>query len=456
VFALLTLLFFSNPALAASPVPVDFAYGFPLPGVEDSGVYSLTLPLAVYTKLTRADLGDLRVFNGAGETVPYAFRRPQRVEIQPQTRQAVPFFPLRGTPSAATADLSVRVRRHTDGTVVTVDAGAATSQSASTWYLLDTSILEPKPSALELQWADSAASVFTVALAQSSDLTHWSPLVCRTVLADLNYQGNTVAARRIILPARTLPYLRLDCLDCQQPLQLQAVTAVSGTSAPPEQWQWVRLAPKKIEAGKEELVIEFGLDAKITVTGLQLSFAKTNTLARAVIESRPSTSVDWQTRAQGDFYALNLEGKELKNELAVCGPTSDYHWRIRIDAEESGSGSNPTAPQLELGWQAEELLFVGRGPGPYTLAFGSTKLADQAIRQDDMLLRAMRETRSEALIRRIEPGQIKTLGGEQALQPRLTAASWKQILLWAVLLAGVGLLALMARTIYREMQVNKS
>jgi hypothetical protein len=51
---------------------------------------------------------------------------------------------------------------------------------------------------------------------------------------------------------------------------------------------------------------------------------------------------------------------------------------------------------------------------------------------------------------------LLTLGGEQALKPRLSAASWKKILLWVVLVAGVLLLAFMTRTLFREMQAKKS
>ncbi len=452
---MLLLLCCHAPVLAASPLLDDFAYGYPLPQVDDNRVYALTLPSTVYEKVVRSDLGDLRVFNGAGETVPHALRSQQMADEPKQVRQTIPFFPLQGKPATTAADLSLRVSRHADGTVVTVDAGTTAVRPASTWYLLDLHGLEPAPAALELQWAKGAASIFSVALAQSNDLTHWTPLVGRTVLADLDYNGQSVTARRIALPGKPLPYIRLDCLDCQEPLQLQSVTAVSGAANPPEQWQWVQLSPKKVSPDRGELVIEYGLDAKMPVTGLQLGFARTNTLVRAVIESRPTTDAGWRLRASGNFYSLTLEGKELKNELALCAPTTDRHWRIRIDARDGGADSDPSAIRLELGWQADELVFIGRGSGPYTLAFGSTKLAEQMTRPDNVLLAAMRDTRSESLVQRIEPGAIKTLAGEQALNPRLSAAAWKKILLWIVLLAGVGLLALMARTIYREMQAKK-
>lgn len=453
---LLAVLLNSGMAEAAAPQMKNFAYGYPLPQVKGDGVYAINLPLMVYEKISQSDLSDIRVFNGAGETVPHAIRSAIQMEKHKETRQTVPFFPLKGAPSSSTSDLSLRVIRNADGAVVTVDAGnrAAVNQPAS-WYLLDTSTLDKRPTALELEWTDKTSTVFTVSLAHSSDLSHWSPLVGQTVLADLRYNGNAVTARRITLPRKTLPYIRLDCLDCQEPLLLREVQAISGGSTSPEAWQWLTLQPEKTKEIKGKIVGTYLLKPKVRVSALQLGFAQSNSLMRAVIESRPTTDDDWHIQARSSFYALTLQGKTLVNEPVHCPPTADRFWRLSVKANGNGFSAGTEAPQLKLGWRQDQLIFVGRGPGPYTLAFGSTQLAD-TIPQDNLLLATMRETGLESLTRHIEPGPLTILGGEQALQPHLSAASWKKILLWAILLAGVALLAFMARTIYREMQTKDS
>ena len=75
VLLLFLLLALARPADAAAPAPEDFASGLDLPGAADGGAYSVALPLAVYEQLTRADLADLRVFNGPGEVVAHALRQ---------------------------------------------------------------------------------------------------------------------------------------------------------------------------------------------------------------------------------------------------------------------------------------------------------------------------------------------------------------------------------------------
>ncbi len=199
--------------------------------------------------------------------------------------------------------------------------------------------------------------------------------------------------------------------------------------------------------------------AKAPVTAVQLGFPAANSLVRALIESRPTSTDTWRPVTRADFYRLDLDDKSLVNPMAHCAPNHDPLWRISVSAD----GAAGQTPQLELGWRPEELIFLGRGAGPYTLAFGNAAMTEPQSAsttipnaQETLVLAALRDTQSESLIQRVEPGPVQTLGGEQALKPRLSAASWKKLLLWAALIAGVVLLALMTRTMYREMRAKQS
>lgn len=447
--ALLCLLALAAPATAEPLTSADFAYGCPLPVADGNGLYGLDLPLAVYEKVLRADLGDLRIFNGSGEAVPHAVRR---VTAEPaQTRQPVPFFPLPDGRTKQAVDLSLRVTRHADGAVIAVDAGRIASPPASSSALLDTTRLTSRPTGLEVQWTHPA-SILTVSLQQSADLTHWSPLVDRAVLADLAYGGGQVVARRIPLPEKTLPYLRLDCLDSREPMRLQEVIALAGTPAEAGQWQWVGLTGTVAKGEKGEPAIAYRLPARVTVTALRLGFPAANSLLRATIESRPTVDSPWRQVARADFYRLDLEGATLTNPLVDCPPVSDTEWRLRVIADNAGLlDGNGSLPQLELGWRPHQVLFLGRGQGPYTLAVGSAKATGGGAVQNDLVLAALRDSRAETRLRRIDPGPLHPLAGDRALQPGSSAFPWQKLLLWTVLIGGVALLALMTRTILREM-----
>lgn len=445
-FPLLCILLVALPASGAELSRQDFAYGHVLDVDRGDGLYVLDVPLSVYTKAIRADLGDLRIFDGAGQPVPHAVRQPA-MELS-QSRQPVPFFPLVGERQAASGDLSLRVARNPDGTVITVDTGDGPAKVGSS-YLLDITKLDPRPNELELRW--TGPEMVTLSLMHSSDLTRWSPLVDRLVLADLNYNDGRVVSRRIPLSKTTLPYVRLDCTDCREPLQVEEVTGLSGTPATADQWQWLRVQGTETRGAQGERTISYRSGATVRVTAMQLALPTTPSLLRAAVDVRSHPDAPWRQIAQTDFYRLTLHGQTLSNPPILCTPTSAGDWRLRVLADSGGV----VAPELELGWRPDQVVFLGRGAGSYTLAFGSSRAAQLAPSSNSLVLAALQAAKAEEHIQRIEPGALVTLGGDAALKPGLEAINWKQWILWTVLLGGVILIALMARTVLREMRANK-
>ena len=82
----------SGLALATTATLQDFAYGLRVEAAGTGPIWELTLPEAVYRGVTRADLGDLRVFNAAGVVVPHALRLPEAI-----AREAPPAVSLGST-----------------------------------------------------------------------------------------------------------------------------------------------------------------------------------------------------------------------------------------------------------------------------------------------------------------------------------------------------------------------
>lgn len=438
-------------AWAAAPAPTDFAYGCALPVTDSTGLYALELPIEVYQKLQRNDQRDLQVFNGAGQPVPQALRRrdPPRVPV----RQPIPFFPLPVNAQTPSQDLSVRVQRHSDGSIITLRSDATPAMAFQGYaYLLDLSGYAPTPNELELQWQEDASpEMVSLRISESGDLAHWQTVRDKVVLAELAYNGGKVSRRSFTLPGPVDPYLRLDCRDCRRPLRLTAVTAVSGPPMRREQWQWHKLANEQVSNEQGWWRIEYRKPAGFEVTALDLTFPQPNSLARAMIESRATGDAPWHRIASGDFYRLDLQETLLNSRFLPCPANSDRQWRLSV-ADSPSLAGREQLPQLTLGWQPDELIFLGRGPGPYTLAFGSTKTKKDDTAQEALVLTALRQTGSNDRIHRIIPGAITTLAGEQALQPQAPPLPWQRILLWVVLVAGVGLVAMMARSIFQEMR----
>ncbi len=100
------LLLIANGSFAAAPSPDDYAYGRPLTLPAGSAIGECALPLAVYQRVTSANLGDLAVFNGRGEPVPFQLTSSQRPPAITPKSFVVPFFPLSPPGTAAATMLS--------------------------------------------------------------------------------------------------------------------------------------------------------------------------------------------------------------------------------------------------------------------------------------------------------------------------------------------------------------
>lgn len=449
--SLIAILFITGQAWAQAPVPADFAYGCSLPVSDATGLYRLQLPATVYAKLQQQDLSDIQVFNAAGEPVTQLLRQP--LPPAEPIRRAIPFFPLPGKEQALTSDLRVQVQRQSDGSIITINSDAATvPPTGGCSYLLDLSGPSPKPQQLKLQWsAGTTTQMYRVQLWESSDLAGWQPLGAEAVVADLEYNGGRISQRSLHLPRTSRPYLRMDCAVDSPPLHLNGVEGVVGGRPATDLWQWYQPLPGKTENRQGVWSVEYQVQGRLRVDTLDLHLPEANSFDRATIESRPTPESPWRHVASGEFYRLDLQGSGLHNPLLRCATTTDPWWRLTLTAGATPITAADKLPQLRLGWQADELLFLGRGQGPYTLAFGSGRSSNAVGAQDALIRTALQQPGSETRIQQIEPGPIHALGGEQALQPPPATIPWQRILLWLVLVAGVALLALMARSMYREM-----
>ena len=106
--------------------------------------------------------------------------------------------------------------------------------------------------------------------------------------------------------------------------------------------------------------------------------------------------------------------------------------------------------KLEIGWVPEQITFLARGSGPYQLAFGSA-VANNAEQPVAELLRTLDRSETKVTPTAARIGERVVLGGDSSLHPGPAPLPWRRILLWAMLVGGVGLLAAMAMGLVRQM-----
>ncbi|MDF9776316.1 hypothetical protein OKW11_003273 [Pseudomonas baetica] len=149
----------------------------------------------------------------------------------------------------------------------------------------------------------------------------------------------------------------------------------------------------------------------------------------------------------GLLYRLTQNGQDVvQNELSLSG---QFVQQLKLTVDERGGGLGVQAPTLKFAVRATQLVFLARGPGPYTLVVGNStaKAANLPL---------------STLIPDYSPEKLATLGramvdvGAVAKKPSTVTTSapidahWKKFGLWAVLLLCVVFLVAMAFSLLRK------
>lgn len=437
------------PAAEVPPTPGDFAYGMRLQTDGAGAIYQVPLPAEVYRRLTRTDLGDLRVFNAAGESVPHVLRRPRPAETKPALTGA-PLFPLYTASGALDEGMVLDVRKDRAGTLMRIETREKIKGARKlAGYLLDTGKLKQPAQALEIEWKDVPKEfVGRMTLEASDDLTTWSTLASATV-AHVTYGGQQLERRRLEFRPRQAKYLRLAWPAGQETPALKAVRLELSDDAPKPQVLWAALAPAG--AGDNPGEYLFTLHGRVPPERVRVLFPQTNTLVQIELRARENPSAPWQRFAQGTAYRLSFGTETLASpDLQIGGAMAPRHWLLRAQPPD---GLGQGAPGLEFGWTPHELVFLARGSGPFQLAYGAAQVVPVYYPLTGLLAEVERDVGdavTNSKIRSAGLGPEAALGGEERLAVQVVVP-WKKWLLWGILIAGVAVLGWMAHRLLRQM-----
>lgn len=441
-----TLLLLGQVAHAASES--DFAYGYTLEVDGDGAIYSLSLPEDVYHGLTRADRGDLRVFNSRGVAVPHHIKRAEQQTREKQPDVSLPIFPLYADTGDTQAGdgYHVHVVTNDKGAIIDINYGktGADGTRRISAYLLDCSQLKQVPNALLINWQASEGDfVMNVRVEGSDDLNHWKPVAGRSTLSNLHYAGHTLIQRRIELPLQKQKYLRLNWTD-DKSLMLTGVMAQFPASYQSQERKWSTFAVTRVDM--EHNYYYFDTHSVLPSDRVNIELPQRNTLVMVSLESAASAQGPWYPRYHGLLYDLQFEGNQLKTPDQSLKVTTHRYWRLQILSHE---GQPEGKPKLRLGWIPEQLYFIAQGEAPFTLAYGSARVGSMDTSLAKLLsIDKIRD--QQQLIKAAQLGSPIELGNRDKLKPARPPADWKKIVLWLVLVFGVAALAFMALRLYKQ------
>ncbi len=437
---------FMATAWADGLVPDDFARALTLETDSSTAIYEVKLPLNVYETLVRSDLGDMRVFNANEERVPHTLRKPEQFEIR-ETRISLPIFPLHASSnknSSGKLDFTVS----DDGAILSLreqDNAVVMENAQIQKYIIDISSIGKRVSALEFELTGADDNyVKRLSIEQSKDLNNWRRLLNTATLTQLQYGDHELQLNRINLPQHNERYLRFSWHDASDGAQLSHVHAILKSSENRSRPLWQSRNGDMIDA--EEQIYQFDTGGAFPVEQFNIELLEGNTLIEAQVASRSDKKSEWRRRYQGLFYSLQVQGNQIQNDLVAIPMVDDRYWQLKVNTKD-GMGKVP--PRFRFGWSGHTLFFLARGPGPFTLAFGSGK-AGPAERPVAALLNVLNSKSHTNFTAKAYISDSYELSGDAAMDKHFDI-SWQRIVLWLVLAGGVLLLGVMAFRLLQQM-----
>ncbi|WP_248752434.1 DUF3999 domain-containing protein [Pseudomonas sp. MWU15-20650] len=431
-------------AVYAQEGPADFTTQVPLAVSGNGPWYRLELPLAVQLAARQADLGDVRVFNAAGEPQAYALSRQSAQRTESRDVADVKWFPLYAADTRESVP-DVVVKATAEGTLLEMRPSKAGPQVLRGW-VLDASAIKAPLQQLSLDWSRERDGFQRFSIEASDDLQHWQSWGDGQV-ARLSFADERVEQHDVSLPGQSARYLRLVWQGQAAP-QLTSAKLVSATSSSlPLPLVWSQpLAGTRLQAGE----YSWQLPAGLHVERLRVELKQPNTLAPVTLSGRREANQAWQPLSNGLLYRLTQNGQDVvQDELQLPGVTVG---ELKLHVDERGGGVGVEAPALRFAVRATQLVFLARGEPPFTLALGNA-----SVKAANLPLSTLIPDYSAERLKTL--GQATVAGDVTVKTPPLVVApqvgtDWKKLGLWAVLLLGVAALGGMAYSLLRKPQAK--
>jgi hypothetical protein len=439
--ALIILLALAQGAALAAERPEDFAYGIPIQAGAQSALYEIEVPLAVYRGVTRSDLSDLRVFNGAGETVPHALKPREGLHASAVTAARLPAFPLRGASGDKTDGSHIRIQKRDDGTIVSIQnlPRAGAQERRLRGYLIDASLMKRPIQSLELDWqGDAGDFVGKVKIEGSDDLNAWRIVTDQVALARLNFGGFKLNQNRVELRGGAHKYFRLTWPDQQPPLESLSVLAEPAVAA---RRVWHSFEGTAVAGKMGEYSYDLG--GPIPFDRLRVELPQVNSLTHLQVLARGKIHDEWRLKTSATVYRLRRGDADVTSPEIALSSAGERQLLLRADPKGGGIGAG--VPVIQLGWIAQKLVFAARGTAPFQLAYGNSAAKPAAFAVD--AVSPGYKSDAQFNVETASLGEPVILAGPARLRAAIDYKKWT---LWVVLIFGVAALGFMAYRLARQ------
>lgn len=455
----------SNAAWSAeAPAVSEFAWRGSLTLPAQASLVRVEVPVAALLRMQSSAGHDLRVFNAAGDIVPFALLgRAELSHVAPTARTAsYPAYTLfsaasAGKPTRGAVEVQVNTNGQRSSAWVRLDTSGVTASATPPGAqplqaaLFDLRAEQQAVDALELSIDLPRNVLVSISVATSTDLKDWTVVASKGPL--FQFDGEGAPSSHTLELHQSLPlkkrYLRLAWPGQNGVVLRSLVGRVAPAHTVPAP---LRAAlPPGMPDSKGGLT--WTLPFATPLAAIHLQAVHDNTLVPVRIQSRADAAQPWRTLASTVVYRLDTVGQGSSN------PPTPLHGAsvraLRVEASQ-GAALPSGGLQATVEFAPLQLAFLASGAGPFTLAVGRTSTTAASV--DASLLSSIAPDRLNTLplatVARVEESPDVVLAG--AAPDWLPAGtSLRSVLLWLVLGLGVLVLAAVAFSLMRQLAARR-
>ena len=456
---------------AGLAAPPDAATVLPLTLAGAGPYYVLDIGAQARQLSASPGLADLRVRNGAGETMAFAW---VEATLPPPAPQQVSARLYKVPPPPLDAASAKR-------------AGALPRQS----WIVDTRDGNEDLLRLDLELERGTQGVYTLRIEASDDLQHWRTLQEDAQLVQLQALPQVGAAGTLATLAER-EHLEADGIDLDNvPARYLRLTTAPRSAIPPLVSASVtraphRPAPAPLEwsatiaaSGCDETSCDYALPRNTPVAAIQIMPVDVDTIGQVMVLGQVDTSRQPAPRhslLRGSLHALRLKAEHSAEKAGLAWDSAavtsvywlsqpsgapDLHspavrldgvpWQaLRLETFGPISQLGHAAPTIRIGVRQRQLVFVARGAGPFALVRAKTGESSAPMSLADLMPGRAADAAlpaASAIVTPLAASAAASSPSTDVAPPETTShTAW----LWAALLAGLALMGAMAWSLLRK------
>jgi hypothetical protein len=426
---------------AAYAAPQQYAFQAELSDSKQA-LQRVELSLDILLAVTRADLGDVSVFDASGKPLPSWIRKATIRKTQKQF--SLPIYLFNTYQQSSSKTITTREQNQDqDRLSESTTTEIVPIEKARQDYLIELPEADAdlKISSIELIWThEPADQLLQLRIDAGSDLDSWRTIQSKKSLT--NQFSDDAQWRTIIDIPEAEKYLRLTPINSIRSFEL---TQAIGTyrEKVTERKIWHQLGELQ-KTSNQQGHLKFDMPSPAQALELKLIPVDEQSLINGDLFAS-QTDFDQKRLIGSNIQQHNISGGEIKPSKPIRLPMQNYvHWWFKPNRP-------PTSPiQAEIAFPVYELLFLGNDNSPFTLAWGNH---ESEAPSNDLISILNPEQRQRPASELVQLRAVQIAGGESRLSAPVKTP-WLKWILWLLLAAAVFTTGKMALSLYRDMNAE--